>query len=51
MAKNSRRAVQTGQTSESMPNQPPPQDVAEDEPHVELEEEEMDVEIIASQIC
>ena len=35
-----------GQTSGNMPNQPPPQDVAEDEPQVELEEEDMDYETL-----
>ncbi|XP_062103451.1 RNA polymerase II degradation factor 1-like [Humulus lupulus] len=46
MAKTSRKAGQTGQTSESMPNQPPPQSVAEDEPQVELEEEDLRTTLI-----
>ena len=43
---NQETTRKAGQTSRNMPNQPPPQDVAEDEPRVELEEGEMDVETL-----
>ena len=43
MAKTTRK---TGQTSGNVPDQPPPQGVAEDEPQVEMEEEEMDAETL-----
>ena len=43
MAKTTRKI---GQTSGKALTQPPPQGVAEDEPQVELEEEEMDAETL-----
>ena len=39
MEKTSKKA---GQTAGAAPSQPPPPNVAEDEPHLEFDEEEMD---------
>ncbi|XP_062114258.1 glutenin, low molecular weight subunit-like [Humulus lupulus] len=47
MAKTTRK---TGQTSGNVPNQPLPQGVAEDEPQVELEEEDMDSETLQTSL-
>ena len=43
MAKTSRK---TGQTSSTASTQPPPPNVAENEPHLDFEEEEMDSETL-----
>ena len=43
MAKTSRR---TGQAADAAPSQPPPSNMAENEPHLEFDEEELDSETL-----